>query len=36
LRRSAPQLGLHGLSVTFEQTRDARVVTLKSQSKTTS
>jgi hypothetical protein len=36
LRLIALKLRLHGLSVTFEQTRDARVVTLKSQPKTTS
>ena len=36
LRRIAPQLRLHGLSVTFERTRDARIVTLRSEAKTTS
>jgi hypothetical protein len=36
LRRIAPQLRLHGLSITFERTRDARRVTLSSEGNTTS
>ena len=36
LRRIAPQLRLHGLSVTFKRTRDARIVTLRSEARTTS
>ena len=31
LRRIAPQLRLHGLSITFERTRDARTITLRSE-----
>ena len=35
LRRIAPQLRLHGTSVNFERTRDARIVTLRSEGGTT-
>ncbi len=33
LRRIAPQLRLHGLSIAFEKTRDARIVTLRTDDK---
>ena len=36
LRRIAPQLRLHGLSIDFERRRDARIVTLRSAADTTS
>ena len=36
LRRIAPQLRLHGLSIAFGRTRDARIVTLTSEGKATS
>jgi hypothetical protein len=35
LRRIAPQLRLHGLSISFERTRDARIVILRSEGETT-
>jgi hypothetical protein len=36
LRRIAPQLRLHGISISFERSRGARIVTSKSEGTTTS